>query len=359
MVARYSRGVRIIDQPLVQTVILNYRTPDLTLRAAEAALREMEGIPGEITIVDNDSGDGSYAFLRDTVARRGWAAFGRVRVLNAGWNGGFGAGNNVAIRAGLISGIRPDFVYVLNSDAFPDAGAVRALVAHLDAHPSVGLAGSYIHGPDGAPHVTAFRFPSIPSEFEGAACTGAISRLLARHIVSLPLPDKTRRVDWLAGASVMMRCSMLDQIGLFDEGFFLYFEETDLCRRAARAGWATSYVRESSVTHIGSASTGMKTWRRTPRYWFDSRMRYFVKTHGAIYAALATAAHVAGALVYRVRRLLTNKRRIDPPRFLRDLVRHAFRTAFARPKPAGEPAARPMLPSPAPVLKGVSDASEN
>ena len=277
-----------MPEPTVLTVILNYRTPAMILEAVEAALREMADIAGEIVVVDNDSGDGSFETISAAVAAAGW--HGRVRVVAAGRNGGYGAGNNVGIRAGLSGGGRPDYVYILNSDAFPDAGAIRRLVDDLERHPDVGFAGSYIHGPDGEPHATAFRFPTLWSELEGAARVGPISRLLARHVVALPIPEARRHVDWLAGASVMMRRTMLDAIGLFDEGFFLYFDETDLCRRGRTAGWPTVYVRDSEVTHIGSVSTGMKTWTRTPTYWFDSRLRYFVKHHGVAYAAVAAAA---------------------------------------------------------------------
>lgn len=311
--------------PTILTVILNWRTAEMTLQSVAAAHREMAGLAGEIVVVDNDSGDGSFERITAGVAEAG---HDRVRVLQSGRNGGYGAGNNVGIRAGLSDGRRPDYVYVLNSDAFPDTGAIAALVAYLDAHPEVGFAGSYIHGPDGDPHATAFRFPSIPGELEGAARLGPVTRLLSRHVVPLPLPEATRPVDWLAGASVMMRRTVLDEIGLFDEGFFLYFEETDLCRRASAAGWPTVYVRESSVTHIGSVSTGMGNWRRTPGYWFDSRLRYFTRNHGALYAAAATAACVAGHLVWRLRIAITRQPAADPPHFLGDLVRHALRHAL-------------------------------
>lgn len=318
-------------QPTLLTVVVNYRTPDLTLQAVAAALREMQGIAGEIVIVDNSSGDGSYETLLTQTSERGWSTDERVRVIRSASNGGFGAGNNLAIRSGFSDGGAPDYVYVLNSDAYPDPGAIRALIDYLQANPKVGLAGSYIHGPDGAPHVTAFRFPSMASEFEGAACTGVISRLLSRSIVPLPLPHRTLQVDWLAGASMMIRGDVLEEIGSFDEAYFLYFEETDLCRRASRAGWSTVYVRESSVTHIGSVSTGMKTWVRTPSYWFDSRQRYFRKNHGSAYSGLATLAHAMGALLYRARVLLSNKPRVDPPFFLRDLIGHALRTSIHGP----------------------------
>lgn len=315
------------------TVVLNYRTAEMTLKAVEAALREMEGIRGEIVVVDNDSQDGSFERMRDTVAAAGWDRDGRVRVLQSGRNGGFGAGNNVGIRAGWDAA--PDYVYILNSDAFPDPGAIRALVDHLKARPNAGLAGSYIHGPDGEPHLTAFRFPSIGSELEGAAQTGPITKLLARHVVPLPIPEQTREVDWLAGASLMMRRTVLEEIGLFDERFFLYFEETDLCRRARAAGWPTVYVRDSEVTHIGSVSTGMKTWARMPGFWFDSRLHYFVKNHGRAYAAAATAAHLLGGLIWRARCLVARRRRSEPDRFLRDLVLHDLRAAMGAGVPSG------------------------
>ena len=312
----------------VLTVILNWRTAEMTLKAAEAALRAMEPVQGAITIVDNDSGDGSFEALSAAVQQRGWH---RVQVIQSGRNGGFGAGNNVGIRAGLPDGTRPDFVYLLNSDAFPAPDAIRALRDHFLANPTTGFAGSYIHGPDGAAHRTAFRFPSIASEFEGAVRFGPVSRIFRRKIVAMDLPAQTTRVDWLAGASIMMRQSVLDQIGLFDETFFLYFEETELCHRAARAGWPTDYVVESRVEHIGSVSTGMKTWARIPQFWLDSRAHYFTKVHGRAYAAMATLAHVIGGLLWRARLLVQRKDRGDPPYFLRDLVMHALR---GRPRPA-------------------------
>ncbi|MCW1931253.1 glycosyltransferase family 2 protein [Pararhodobacter zhoushanensis] len=301
----------------VLCIILNWRTAEMTARAVEAAITAMQGIEGSITVVDNDSQDGSY----EALSAAGWPG---VRVLQAGRNGGFGAGNNHGIRAGLPDGSAPDYVYILNSDAFPAPDAIRVLVDHLDTHPQVGFAGSHIHGPDGAPHTTAFRFPSIASEFEGAAKTGPISKLLKSAIVAPALPSTTTLVDWVAGASVLMRREMLDQIGLFDETFFLYFEETDLFLRGARAGWRAVYVVESRVMHIGSVSTGMKEWARVPRYWFASRRHYFEKNHGRLYALAATAAHVAGLGIYGLRVVLQRKPRQTPPHFLRDLLRHSL-----------------------------------
>lgn len=313
-----------MSEPCVHAILLNWRTPEMTLRAAETCRAAMDGIAGGLTIVDNDSGDGSEEMLRSKTT--GWD---RVQVLQSGHNGGFGAGNNFGIRAGLPNGARPDYVYLLNSDAFPEPEAIAALLAHLEAHPKTGIAGSTIRGDDDAPHITAFRFPSIASEFEGAIRFGPVSRLLRRHIVPLPMPETTRRVDWLAGASMMIRQEVLDEIGLFDEQFFLYFEETDLCHRAADAGWSTDYVVESRVVHIGSVSTGMKKWARVPRYWLESRWHYFAKRGGRFMALGATLAHVTAGVIWRLRRIIERKPAADPPHFLRDLIHHDARAAFS------------------------------
>lgn len=320
--------------PKLLIVSLNFRTPEMTIRSVRAALREIKDLGAEIVIVDNDSGDGSFDAMQAALAEP-WAQGAPLRLIQSGRNGGFGAGNNVGIRAGWSDGSRPDYVYLLNSDAFPGPGSIRTLLGHLETHPEAGLAGSYIHGEDGAPHLTAFRFPSVLSEFEGAARSGPISRALAAHRVPLDLPAQTCRVDWLAGASLMMRHDVLDRIGLFDETFFLYFEETELCLRAARAGFETHYVRDSAVAHIGSVSTGMKRWDRIPGFWLDSRWHYFSKTRGRGYAALATLAHVAGGLLWRARMRVQRKPAADPAHFLRDMVFHDLRALLpGRARPA-------------------------
>lgn len=310
--------------PRVLTIVLNWRTPEMSLKATDAARRAMQGIAGEIVVVDNASGDGSFEAMQV-----GAAEWDSVRVVQSGHNGGFGAGNNVGMRVGLSDGGRPDYVYILNSDAFPAPDAIAALLAHLEANPQTGLAGSYIHGPDGAAHVTCFRFPSILGEFEGAARIGLISRLLHACTVPLPVPETTQRVDWLAGASLMIRQEVLEEIGGFDEAFFLYFEETDLCLRASRAGWGTDFVATSRVEHIGSVSTGMKGWDRVPAYWFASRRHYFAKNYGAAYMALVTLAHVLGAGLGAIWRVIRRKSASRPPHFLRDLVLGDLRAALS------------------------------
>ncbi|MGE0790025.1 MAG: glycosyltransferase family 2 protein [Sandaracinaceae bacterium] len=304
-------------------IVLNYRTPDMSLEAAAAGLTALQGIDGSrLVIVDNDSPDDSDARLRAGVRERGWD----VEVLQTGHNGGFGYGNNAAIRRALASDDPPEYVYLLNSDAFPAKDALRALVDYADAHPEVGIAGSYIHGTDGEPHLTAFRFPSFESELLSGFRLDALRRALPEREVPIrPMPTSTRRVDWLAGASMLLRRACLEEIGLFDETFFLYFEETDLCRRASLAGWQTHYVVESKVAHVGHGSTGLKDKSKPmPRYWFDSRRHYFRKNHGRAYAWAANAAHAVGLLTFKLRAPIQRKADSDPTRFWRDFVRYNF-----------------------------------
>lgn len=329
-----------MSMPRILTIILNYRTPDLTVQAARSALRDMQALGGEVVIVDNASGDGSYEMLIRAVAE--WDAGDRLRVVQSPVNGGFGAGNNIGMRLGLSDGTQPEFFYLLNSDAWPDPGAVQALVDVMQAHPRAGLAGSHIRGTDDVDHCTVFRFPSITGELEGAARTGLITRMFPNSVVPMQIPTQTTKVDWTAGASLMIRAEMLNEIGLFDERFFLYYEETELCHRAKRAGWDTYYVPASRTVHLGSASTGLKEWARTPSYWFDSRRYYFTKVHGRAYAALATGARILGCLIWRLRRLVSDKPMGDPPHFLRDLIRHALAAPAKPVAPATPSLTRPL-----------------
>lgn len=311
------------------TIILNWRTPEMTIRAAETALQALDGISGALLIIDNDSGDGSFQTIRDRVQARGWdQGPQRVTVLQSGHNGGFGAGNNFGIRTGLPDGGQPDYIYILNSDAFPEPGAISALLNHLESHPADGIAGSRIYDPQGRLDRTAFRFPSIIGDFEANIRFGPVSHLLRKHIVAPPVPEATCHTDWVSGASLMIRRALLDEIGLFDESFFLYFEETELCRRAARAGWRCAYVTDSRVMHIGSATTGLKRTNRIPQFWLDSRLHYFNKVHGPAYATLATLAVLAGGILWRARLLVQHKEPGDPPLFLTDLSIHALRYAL-------------------------------
>jgi len=309
------------------TVILNYKTAEMTLESAESAVRALNYFSHDwqLTIVDNDSQDGGYDVIKQAISNKKDAHWQKINVVESGHNGGFGAGNNFAIQPALKLDSPPEYIYILNSDAFPDPTAVKLLVDHLDKNPQTGIVGSFIHGTDNVPHTTAFRFPTIYSEFESGIRLGIVSKLLKNYVVSTGIPEATRKVDWLAGASMMLRSSMLKEVGLFDEHFFLYFEETDLCKRASRKGWDTVYVLESKVAHIGSVSTGSKEWQRIPDYWLDSRRYYYCKHHGRAYNNIGTIVRLLGGIIWQLKRRIQRKPDVTPPYFLIDLFKHWVR----------------------------------
>lgn len=314
------------------TIILNYRTPEMAVKAAEAALREMGSIPGsKLLLVDNDSGDGSFERMSEAARARGWGD--RAEVLQTGHNGGFGFGNNYGIKRALGWKHPPAYLYLLNADAFPEPGCIAGLVKFLDEHPDAGFAGSGILGTDGLPHAGAFRFPSVASELDDMMRFGPMSRLLEEHTVPVfPIPMETTRVDWVSGCSMMVRREVFEQAGLFDETFFLYYEETDLCRRGLRAGWRCYTVPSCRVVHVGSASTGHQDLNR-PRasWWFDSREHYFRKNHGEAYWVGANLAWLVGASFWKLRRVVQpGIPSRDPPGLLRDFVRHNFLKPLTR-----------------------------
>lgn len=319
----------------VVSVTVNFRTAELTVEAVEAVLidlAQMDGTAGgetggytggKVVVVDNDSGDGSYEHIVAAVEERGWGD--RVEVIASPKNVGFGAGNNIAFRHVMNWGEPPEYIYLLNPDAKPDPGAVRALVEFMDTTPKAGMAGSRVRHPDGSPRVSAFRFPSVVSEIEAGAHLSCVTRWLEPWRVPADPPSQTCEVDWVSGASVMLRRTMLEEVGMFDEQFFLYFEETDLALRAQRMGWPTYYVIESEAVHIGQVSTGMKDKKKPrPRFWYESRAYYLRKNHGAMKLLVANTAFASAYAVYELRKRFTRKAEVDPPRFYRDFVSFNF-----------------------------------
>ena len=306
----------------VAVIIVNYRSAALTLRALAslAEERKQSGIALTAVVVENDSGDAET--LRAGIEAE-YASFARLVVSPT--NGGFGAGNNLGVHTLLREGAEARFFHFLNPDTMVRPGAVLSLARFLEAHPRAGAAGSRFEHEDGTPWPIAFRFPTPLGEFEGGACIGLVSRLLKQHIVPRHLGSEPEQVDWLSGASMMVRREVFERIGGFDEAYFLYFEETDLCLRMKAAGWDIWYVPESCVMHVRGQSTGVTALdqkpRRLPRYWFESRRRYFAKNHGFAYAAAADLAFFAGNSIGKLRHTL--ERKPTTPRLLRDFVRES------------------------------------
>lgn len=313
----------------VATIIVNYRTPGLTVEALRSLAAPGERL-GRVIVVENGSGDDSAAQLAAAIRAEGWQDWAELIPVTT--NRGFAAGSNVGL-CHALGGQPSEFLLLLNPDTVVRPDAVRTLVEFLRRHKRAGLAGSRLEDPDGLPQRSAFRFPGVLSELEGGLRFGPATRLLHRQVIAPPIRHDAHRTDWVAGASLMIRRSVIEDIGLLDEGFFLYFEEVDYCRRARAAGWECWYVPQSRVVHLVGQASGVTDNRQPPRrvpdYWFESRRRYFRRHHGVVYARAADCAWAAGFALWRLRRRLQRKPDGDPPRLLGDFVRHALRSGVA------------------------------
>ncbi len=227
----------------------------------------------------------------------------------------------------------PRYVLLLNSDTVVRPGAIRALYDFLEAHPDIGIAGSRLENPDGTPRQSLFQFYSAVSEFCEVTHFRVVNRVLARWRIPVPIPDEPTRVDWLAGASMLIRRDVLAAIGALDAGYYTYFDDIDYCLNAERAGWPTWYVPQSRVVHLAGQSTGVtdaaKRAKRRPTYWFEARRRFWLKNHGRLGAALADAAFIAGLATKKLALVITRKPDQSPEGMLGDAIRHSvFRTGF-------------------------------
>jgi hypothetical protein len=319
-------------------VIVNYKVTDLTIDCLASIAPEIDAVAGTVIgLCENGSGGDAAERLRSAVAALPYRD--RIILRVSGTNLGFTGGNNLIIREALDGPQPPDYLLLLNPDTLVQVGAFAALVSFMDANPHVGVAGSRLENRDGSAQRSAFRFHSIGGELNRAMHLGLVSRLLARWVVAVPPPAGPCRVDWVSGASLMVRRQVLADVGLLDDGLFTYFDDADMCRRARRAGWETWYVPASRVRHLGGAATGVDGMNvrpgRRPDYWFQARRRYYLKHHGPLYTAAADAALLAGLACWRLRRGLQRKPDRDPPRLLWDHLRHSvFCTGFkVRPVP--------------------------
>lgn len=320
----------------IAVVIVNYRTADMTIAHFEALKRECEKFPGAaVYVVDNASPGDDAAKLAAFAASEPMAQF-----IASPDNRGFGAGNNIALREALKAEPAFDFILLLNPDAWPREGAVRALVDFLAATPQAGVAGPRLEHEDGAVQASGFRFFSVLSEFDWCARTGFISAMLRRWAI-IPRQDcEPSPYDWLSGAALLFRREVFESVGLFDEAYFLYYEETDLMRRARRAGWRAFRVPAARVVHLqGKSVEAAGGPRVSPESWYRSRSYYFRKNHGALYAFAADLAWLAGASWYWLRLKLTGQPAVESGRAIGRFAKSQFggglRAQATEKQPAG------------------------
>ena len=315
---------------MVLIIIVNYKVGDLTIDCLSSLEGEVAGLSNSrVVVVDNDSQDGSAETILQAITTNTWNNW--ATLITAEKNGGFAAGNNLGIRHGWKgpNGSTPDFVLLLNPDTVVRPGALRLLVDFLQSHPDVGIAGGRSEDPDTTPQYCCFRFPNAWNEFAANAKLGFVDRVLKNKICRVPFSNEPHPIDWVSGAFMLVRAQIFDQIGLFDENFFLYYEETDFIHRARKAGWLCWHVPQSRIVHLVGHSSGVtirhQRPRRKPVYWFDSRRRYFLKQQGLFHAALADLMAIFGVALGRTREILLRRPTTFPPWFLWDCVRNSVR----------------------------------
>ncbi|HEX3356928.1 MAG TPA: glycosyltransferase family 2 protein [Tepidisphaeraceae bacterium] len=305
-------------------VIVNYRTPDLTISCLRSLAPQLPA-SAKVVITDNLSGDDSVERISAAIQQNNWTW---ATMMPLERNGGFAFGNNAAIRPALASPDAPKYILLLNPDTELRDNAISALTDYMDSHPEIGIAGSRLEDPDGTPQCSAFRFHSIVSEFEHGIRLGLVSKLLSSSVVRQPIPDHETQTDWVAGASMIIRREVFEKTGLLDEKYFMYYEEVDFCLAAQKAGFKIGYAPQSRVIHLVGAASQLsdarKHRKRRPTFWFDSRRRYFVKNHGVFHAALADLAFTIGFALWRMRRFVQQKQDPDPPKMLGDFIRNSI-----------------------------------
>jgi len=329
----------------VLVVIVNYRTPGLTVDCLKSLAPEIARVGDvQVVVTDNKSPDDSVAVIGDAIKSLGYGSWCRLIPLEK--NGGFAYGNNEALKqygcsrdacvahsteelATQASQLpKPEYIWLLNPDTIVLDGALTELVRFMDENPTVGIAGGRAVNRDMTVRNSAFRFHSPLGEIEGALRFAPVSKALKNYIVAPGVPETPEKVDWVSGASMMIRREVFEKVGLLDDGYFMYYEETDFCLRAARGDFSCWYVPQSRIVHLVGQSSGVtgakRGAKRRPKYWFQSRARYFKNNHGPLTMHTANVSWLIAYPAGRLWQLLRGKRRDDPPQLWWDFLRYNY-----------------------------------
>lgn len=264
-------------------VIVCYKAADLTIDCLRSLSDEVEGLPGvKVAVCENGTGDDSVRMLKEAIDRNGWGDWVLLTPIQP--NRGFSGGNNVILDEALRWDEPPELFMLLNADTIVRPGAVAELLNAADRHPEAGVISPRLEWRDGTAQVSCFRFHNPLGELIAGAQSGPITRLFESFDVPLPVSDGSIEVPWTSFACALIRRDVFEHVGTLDEGFFLYFDDPDFCRRAWRAGWRVRYWPTARVVHLRGRSNPVKSLTeargRRPDYYYASRARYFAKYYG-------------------------------------------------------------------------------
>lgn len=260
----------------VSIIIVSWNVADLladcidSILASPISINEPDGdLPVvEIIVVDSASSDDSVAMIRER--------YPEVRLFAEEENVGFVQGNNIGFAAA-----QGRYHFLLNPDTVLHDDAINKMVEYLDKHPEVGIVGPHTLNTDGSHQSTRRRFPSVPIAFfestwiEKYAPDGMLDTFYMRDMPN----DETYEVDWVQGSALVARAKVYDQIGGLDTVFFMYFEETDWCKRAKAVGWRVVYLGDIYITHHGGKSSAQVTAFQQQQFQ-SSKLRYYHKHYG-------------------------------------------------------------------------------
>lgn len=284
--------------------ILNYRTPDLILDCLRSLQSEVQIDRDLVVVVDNASGDDSIERIERAITENQWQQW--VQLVPSPVNGGFSAGHNITFQR-----FSADAFMVLGSDTIVRRGALNILKDALERYPEAGLIGPRLEYLDGTPQISCFRNPSPASESIAAAGTGVVTKLLKSYDILIPVSETSIETEWISFACVLIRNSVIRQIGLMDEGYFMYYEDIDYCRRAQMAGWRIRYIPSARVVHFkggsGAVQASISSRKRPPGYYYASRSRYFAKYYDRTGLWLANLSWLAGRSISWGRETIRNK----------------------------------------------------
>lgn len=294
-------------------VILNYRTVELTASTIDAVLPELDRENHVVVVVDNFSNDGSLEYLERIIKARDSYC---IKLIENERNAGFSAGVNIGIRS-----IDASCYLLLNSDAYPRKSAIRKLVGCSMDNP-LSIIYPTLQFPDGVPQRNYFKDHSYLSELIDAAQTNLVTACLKRWDVSSVNKD-VGDVDWVSFACVLIPKSVFELCGFLDEGFFLYYEDAEFCRRARLKGITFVHAPGVNFVHLRGQSATVKSdissRRRLPMYYYQSRSYYFRKRNGRLGLFLANLCWYMGRCVSLLRELVRNKLPHLPPFAHRDI----------------------------------------
>jgi N-acetylglucosaminyl-diphospho-decaprenol L-rhamnosyltransferase len=265
-------------------IVVSYNTRELTVQAVAAAKKAVVGLDARVVVADNGSSDGTALAVR--------AADPEVAVMVNADNPGYGAAINRAADA-----VPATYVCAMNADVVLEPACLGTLRRFLDANPTCGLAGPSLVYADGTPQPSAKRFPTLAlavGEVLGVHSVAPRNRWVRRFYYDDRDLTRDALVDTVSGAAMLLRRAAFDAVGRFDESFWMYFEETDLCRRLRARGHSVALCPGAQATHRHGASTRETAVRQVDYYL--SYVRYFRKHHGRGSAALLRSAVAAGAL---------------------------------------------------------------